>query len=74
MGLVSITLCELLLWGRWSRMHNHAFDHAAGKAHQTCMFVQRTKLQGGAAWASATDSAWKSTSCHRVSSCVAATG
>ena len=45
MGLVSITLCEPLLWGWWSRMHNHAFDPGQGKAGFTCMFLQRTKLQ-----------------------------
>ena len=45
MGLVSITLCELPLWGWWSRMHNHAFDRADAKAQRTCMFMQRTKLQ-----------------------------
>ena len=46
MGLVSITLCEPLLWGWWSRMHNHAFDPTDAKAEPTCMFLQRTKLQG----------------------------
>ena len=45
MGLVSITLCEPLLWGWWSRMHNHAFVPAPAIADATCTFLQRTKLQ-----------------------------
>jgi hypothetical protein len=28
MGLVSITLCDPLLWGWRGHMHNHAFDPA----------------------------------------------